>query len=286
MKTNTFIKNMFFVLALSMAIVVPSYGMYNLFDGSWFEIKKIKVEKNEWFHAIYKNDYVQIENWLTQPYFYELQVSIDEKSSMDRSEQTGLMIAAELGCIEIVNLLLAAGANVHEKDKFGSTVLMWAASCRAKFSWHYSHKEMIKSREIIKLLLEAGVDVNEKNKYGSTALMFVDSYDITRILIEHGADHTPKNILNRTALDNARMMNYSLDAYGIDYDRIVQFLEIIDFIDKGDSTSRSPSQSFDQNIFNDARESLIKKSLYLQEIKDKKQNVHNVIKNLKIGIKK
>ena len=67
------------------------------------------------------------------------------------------MITSQQGDKEIIKLLLAAGANVDEKNTGGQTALMFASA----------HDHL----EVVKLLLAAGADVNAKKKYDVTALM-------------------------------------------------------------------------------------------------------------------
>ena len=69
-----------------------------------------------------------------------------------------LIAASSEGHIEVVKLLIAAGANVDAKDKDDTTALM-AASARGHLN-------------VVKELLTAGAKVNEQNRDGHTALMF------------------------------------------------------------------------------------------------------------------
>ena len=71
---------------------------------------------------------------------------------------TPLIASASEGHTEIVQALIAAGANVDAKDKDGTNALM-AASARGHV-------------DAVKALLEAGAKVNEQNDDGHTALMF------------------------------------------------------------------------------------------------------------------
>jgi ankyrin repeat protein len=74
------------------------------------------------------------------------------------SEEKGikLRIASFYGYINIVKLLIEAGADVNAKDLQGDSALMWA-----------SYNSQL---DIIKLLIEAGTDVNAKDIYGNTTL--------------------------------------------------------------------------------------------------------------------
>ena len=60
--------------------------------------------------------------------------------------------------LEIVELLLAAGADVNAKDVYGNTALIWA-----------SNKGNL---DIVELLLASGANVNETNSSGYTALEY------------------------------------------------------------------------------------------------------------------
>jgi hypothetical protein len=88
---------------------------------------------------------------------------------------------------DIVNLLLAAGADVNAKDKDDNTTLMYA--------WW--------DKDIVKRLLEAGADVNVKNKYGKTALMFTvarGNIDVVKLLLAAGADANAQDWKGGTAI--------------------------------------------------------------------------------------
>ncbi|HVO68327.1 MAG TPA: ankyrin repeat domain-containing protein [Syntrophales bacterium] len=67
---------------------------------------------------------------------------------------TALMSAT--GHSEILKILINHGANIHARDNYGRTVLIWAA---------YNGTE-----EVVKLLCEMGLDPNEKDNGGNTAI--------------------------------------------------------------------------------------------------------------------
>jgi ankyrin repeat protein len=80
----------------------------------------------------------------------------------DKNDLTSLTYAEEKKSIEIVKLLLQAGASVDVQSKEGTTPLMNAAA--------RNHTE------IVKLLLEARADSSIKDTKGQTALTYANTY--------------------------------------------------------------------------------------------------------------
>ena len=121
-------------------------------------------------------------------------------NAQDDYGNTALMVALEMGYIEIAKLLIDAGAYVNAQDYYGDTALMLASGG--------GHPE------IVKLLIEAGADVNAvtiaivggysrrtifggyvhkdwETLGGYTALMAASEMghiDIVKLLIEAGAN--------------------------------------------------------------------------------------------------
>jgi ankyrin repeat protein len=84
-----------------------------------------------------------------------------------------------------VSRLIAAGANVRERDKFDRTPL------------HDAH-----CRDVAVMLLDAGADPNAKSRMGITPLHLA-SRDVALVLISHGADVRACDNHGRTALHSA-----------------------------------------------------------------------------------
>ncbi|MSM39834.1 MAG: hypothetical protein GJT30_09485 [Geobacter sp.] len=123
-------------IIISMVIVVDIAYAANYFD-----------KMNE---AIDKNDIRTVKVLLAKKY------TNPNRRRDTRASPTFLTQAARLGRVEMVSLLLAAGAGVNVGDGDDITPLMHAA-------WN-GHKR------VVGLLLDAGADINEVNKWGETAL--------------------------------------------------------------------------------------------------------------------
>ena len=88
-----------------------------------------------------------------------------------------------------VDMLIRLGVDVHQKNDYDQTALMWASENSYK--------------EIVELLIQKGADVNQKNESGMTALMWAsrDGYtDVVEVLIQNGAEVNQKDEDGETAL--------------------------------------------------------------------------------------
>jgi len=114
-------------------------------------------------------------------------------NAMDDWSWTPLRWATFGGHKEIVELLIAKGADVNAKDVFmGMTPLHYALN-----------------KEIAELLIAKGADVNAKGKRG-TPLHYTATFGsskVVKLLIDKGADVNAKTDAGRTPLDRAIVMD-------------------------------------------------------------------------------
>lgn len=73
--------------------------------------------------------------------------NVDVDSSLETV--TALMYAANYGNLEVVNILLDAGANINRQDNNGATALIWAAKGD--------------NPDVIQLLFKAGSNIDLQN---------------------------------------------------------------------------------------------------------------------------
>ncbi len=103
---------------------------------------------------------------------------------------TTLMLAAFSGDLELVNLLLAHGANPHILSSDKETTLTAAAETGFVNGYH-RQRPSAERLEVVKLLFGLGEDVNAADSYGITPLMGaanLGDIEVVRYLIEKGAD--------------------------------------------------------------------------------------------------
>ena len=128
----------------------------------------------------------------------------DIETKMCKGGRSPLHLASRSGALEVVKMLVIAGAGVNVTNDNGSTCLILAA--------HYGHTETVRY-----LMCLSEVDVNHGNKYSSSALDFAahqDHPDVVRVLIDAGADidtnndgHSPLHLASRSgALEVVKML--------------------------------------------------------------------------------
>ncbi|KAK2764578.1 hypothetical protein FQN54_009273 [Arachnomyces sp. PD_36] len=107
--------------------------------------------------------------------------------TVNRKGATALHKAANLGDEAVINVLLAAGADVSEKCcRIGSTPL--------------HHISRAGTPQLVNLLLAAGGSVDSKDANGSRPLHFAGNSQVARALIDRGADVNARNDVGSTPL--------------------------------------------------------------------------------------
>ncbi len=136
------------------------------------------------------------------------------RTKLDRGDDTMLgtgttpmLRAAKAGDAEVIQALLAKGADPKIPTKFGITPLMAAAGLGTKEEDTTARKKTeAEAIASIKLCLDAGVDVNAVDNQGDTALHGAaqKGYDqVVQFLVDHGAKLDVKDKNGRTPLDAA-----------------------------------------------------------------------------------
>lgn len=120
---------------------------------------------------------------------------------------TPMLRAAKAGDAEVIEALLAKGADPKIPTKFGITPLMAAAGLGSKEEDTTGRKKTeAEAIASIKLCLDAGADVNTADNQGETALHGAaqKGYDqVVQFLADHGAKIEIKDKKGRTPLDAA-----------------------------------------------------------------------------------
>jgi len=112
----------------------------------------------------------------------------------DKDFRTALHVAASLGNLELVNLLVKAGANVNALDKDNATPLFLCGECN----------EPGIGANVVEYLAKNGANVDAANSSGRTPLMMAakaKNFAILVKLVKLGADVTLKDIYKMDALD-------------------------------------------------------------------------------------
>lgn len=154
--------------------------------------RKIKIDNLVLAVANYKIDTVKK--------LIDAGVDVNERLSDGRLP---LVTAARYGWVEIIGLLIDAGADL-DKSELGNdeTALFWAAR--------------YKRLPALKLLIASGADLNVKNVSGNTPLMVASAgkdSEIVKTLVDAGADI---NVKNKYKLDALAIAKFGLKegAYG------------------------------------------------------------------------
>ena len=92
------------------------------------------------------------------------------------ADNSPLICAADCGNIEVVELLLAYGADVNYQSDAGDSPLICAA--------------VIGSERIVSVLLDRGAEVNSRNRFGATAPGYAKHHEhlsVVKLLLDKGA---------------------------------------------------------------------------------------------------
>ena len=125
------------------------------------------------------------------------------EEQQNKDGKSALHLAVQKGNIELVKLLIKAGADVNISNNYGWTALHFAVRDNAI--------------ELVKLLLKAGADVNMSNDIGWTVLHFlpldhdmIENYKkILQLLLSAGADINAQTIDGLSALHFATFVDLS-----------------------------------------------------------------------------
>ena len=113
-------------------------------------------------------------------------------NSVDMKGFTPLILAAYNEQPEIVDFLLANGADLDVQDAAGNTALMGVS-----FKGY---------KDVAKKLIDAGADVNVRNSNGAPALTFAATFghlQIAELLLQKGADLTLRDSRGKSPIDHA-----------------------------------------------------------------------------------
>lgn len=102
---------------------------------------------------------------------------INDKKYRDSIDQTPLIIAAQAGCKDIVELLLRAGADIEHRNDQGENAFISATQ-----EGHI---------DVVRILIDRVANINQPNADGETALALAVKYrhkkELIDLLLEHDA---------------------------------------------------------------------------------------------------
>lgn len=128
----------------------------------------------------------------------ELGIEINIDETIDRSNQTPLMLASRDGYPDIVEFLIQNGADVNSVSRIGDTSLITVTQ--------NSIMNKDDQLNIVEQLIKAGANINFQDEYGKTPLILATESNSPKIvskLLLSGADISVKDKHENTALDIA-----------------------------------------------------------------------------------
>lgn len=114
----------------------------------------------------------------------------------DGCDAIGMIGLGETDVTDMLNMLLGAGADLHNSDGTGETYL------QSIFNWsrEFDENEWRDARELTSICLKQGLDINERNDEGDTPILqyYANSVEdefemetrVIKFLIDNGADVT------------------------------------------------------------------------------------------------
>lgn len=123
---------------------------------------------------------------------------IGDEYDLDEPDEVSVLVYAirTYATIDMINLLIEYGANIHETDTFG----VGSLDVAIKF----------KRYDVVKLCIENGIDINvTKRKSGITPLMLASCFndtDMIDLLLENGASINAIDKMGMSAIDYAKKM--------------------------------------------------------------------------------
>ena len=124
-------------------------------------------------------------------------------NTKDGIQDSAFLYAGAEGLNEVLQLTLAAGADVASINRYGGTALIPASE--------HGHVETVR------ILIGAGVPVNHVNNLGWTAMQEAillndggpRQQEVVRLLLDAGADPGVRDPEGRTALQNAERLGFA-----------------------------------------------------------------------------
>jgi hypothetical protein len=165
-----------------------------------------------------------------------LSVPLNDPSKFSVSEvgATPFLLAAKVLDVDMMRLLVAAGADPNLATENGTTPLMTAAGLirvrnHGSIALTQEKEQEKKALEAVKLCVELGADVNAANDLGLTALhgaAFSGSNEVIQFLVEKGAKLDPRDLSGQTPLDKAMVIKPKpgVNTHGSGYDVFTPYI--------------------------------------------------------------